>query len=74
MNSPIQDKTSLILHVQLVAVGLTPDVGDEIAVNTAAVKQIDQLLQQKLGNGEGLKVSAVLQGEQPNGEHRIPTQ
>lgn len=62
-------KGSLILKIQVAHVGLTRSVGDAVLVNCEIVERVNELLQQILGEGKGLKIADLLRNGVPQGAY-----
>lgn len=60
INELCRAKSSLTLRIQVANVGLTRNVGDTVVANTAAIHQVDVLLQEVFGEGRGLKLAEFL--------------
>lgn len=60
-------KLTVSLHLQLSNVGLTRQVGQAVQVNIAAIEAMNKLLKERLGPGQKLRISQLLEGRQQNG-------
>lgn len=60
-------KTNVVIHVQIANVGLVQGVGQAVQLNIAAVKEMNKLLEERLGSGHVLKISQLLDEKSPNG-------
>jgi hypothetical protein len=60
-------KTNLIVHIQVAGVGLMRTIGDKVVANATVVNRVDSLLQQKIGEGQGLKVAELIKNRFPRG-------
>ncbi|EWG38316.1 hypothetical protein FVEG_01570 [Fusarium verticillioides 7600] len=62
------DKQDLGTSLEYVHVGLTHKAGQAVAVNTAAVQELNHLFKAALGDKYGLRIAAIVQNRQANGE------
>lgn len=67
-------KATLTLHIQMAHVGLVVEhekrnnSGDTHILNNIILQEVNQVVEQRLGKGRGLKIAEVLQGKEPDGE------
>ncbi|KAF2640902.1 hypothetical protein P280DRAFT_480369 [Massarina eburnea CBS 473.64] len=64
-------KSSLILQLQVVNVGLTRTVEENIVANVESIKRIDALLQQRFGEGQGLRLAEFLDSRLIQGDEVV---
>ncbi|ROW03729.1 hypothetical protein VMCG_05338 [Cytospora schulzeri] len=64
-------KGSLILKIQVAHVGLTRAYGNAVLVNCEIVERVNTLLQQILGEGEGLRIADLLRNGIPQADGKI---
>ncbi|KAJ4266059.1 hypothetical protein NW762_004032 [Fusarium torreyae] len=72
-------KATLILQIQVAHVGLIVEMDRERQnnsgcthmLNSVVLNQVNQVVEQRLGKGKGLKIAEVLQGKKPDGDGMI---
>ncbi|KAL9083441.1 MAG: hypothetical protein Q9165_008517 [Trypethelium subeluteriae] len=55
-------KSSLCLHIQIAAIGVTRTLENTFSANIEEITRINTMLVQILGHGQGLRIAAVLKG------------
>jgi hypothetical protein len=67
-------KATLTLHIQMAHVGLVVEhekrnnSGGTHILDNIILQEVNQVVEQRLGKGRGLKIAEVLQGKKPDGE------
>ncbi|KAF5637757.1 hypothetical protein F52700_4459 [Fusarium sp. NRRL 52700] len=70
-------KTTLILHIQVAHVGLVVQNDQDKRANcihmldSSVLHEVNQLVEQRLGKGQGLKIAEVLRGKSADGDGMI---
>lgn len=66
MEELCQVKSALLLRIQVASVGVMRGVGGLVLANADAIARVDSFLQERLGDGKGLKIARLIKGRRPS--------
>ncbi|KAE9964633.1 hypothetical protein BLS_008188 [Venturia inaequalis] len=71
MEELCQVKSALLLRIQVASVGVMRGVGGLVLANADAIARVDSFLQERLGDGKGLKIARLIKGRRPSSEGNV---